>query len=239
MPKSEHQQEKTKQNQKQLAILVECVSACNLKNRIDGYVQVKLGSEKVHKTKTIFRTRNPIWTIRHNNVFILYTTEEKLSEAGGLLFTVMNYNRLVKSEEIGSVQVSKESILGATPNERVEYKLKPADTVGVDQLSKEEKDSNNNSHRRLSTIGHKSFFEIGHNMNVVSIILYLVFSLLTAFCTEFPINLTFFQTLLLFCLMIDQFWSGFEVSSCDRTGQTFHGKPRSREKFEGKDRIKL
>eukprot|EP00816_Leptocylindrus_hargravesii_P006944 CAMPEP_0196818854 /NCGR_PEP_ID=MMETSP1362-20130617/67810_1 /TAXON_ID=163516 /ORGANISM="Leptocylindrus danicus, Strain CCMP1856" /LENGTH=99 /DNA_ID=CAMNT_0042197121 /DNA_START=78 /DNA_END=373 /DNA_ORIENTATION=- len=80
------------QQQQQLEILIECCSAWNLKEQIDAYISVTFAGQKVHETKSIWKSRNPIWTIKQNNVFILKTTEEELRSAGGLVFTIKDYN---------------------------------------------------------------------------------------------------------------------------------------------------
>lgn len=93
-----------------LAILIECCSAWNLSSKIDAYVNVKLGDKKVHKTKSLWSTRSPIWTIKHDNVFILYTTEDELSRAGGLRFILKDFNIAGSNTALGSVLVSKKDI---------------------------------------------------------------------------------------------------------------------------------
>eukprot|EP00816_Leptocylindrus_hargravesii_P005615 CAMPEP_0196802060 /NCGR_PEP_ID=MMETSP1362-20130617/1775_1 /TAXON_ID=163516 /ORGANISM="Leptocylindrus danicus, Strain CCMP1856" /LENGTH=1172 /DNA_ID=CAMNT_0042173267 /DNA_START=95 /DNA_END=3609 /DNA_ORIENTATION=- len=107
-----------------IAILVECCSAWNISSKVDAYVTVKLGDQKVHKTKALWNTQNPIWTIKHDNVFILYTNEDELSRAGGLLFSLKDFNIASSSTSLGSVFVSKtqiEGILEKRQSERVVF----------------------------------------------------------------------------------------------------------------------
>ena len=110
-----------------------------------------------------------IWTIQHNNVFILNTTENELAESGGLIFTIMNYNRVVKSEEVASVRVSTEDILGATPSKRMEYKLRLAATDRATPFKMKKYGNGVSSRRKLLAVGRSnSFFELGRRVIDVS-----------------------------------------------------------------------
>lgn len=111
------------QQQQLLAILVECCSAWNLREKIDAYVTVKFCGEKVHGTKAIWKSDHPIWTIEENNVFILNTTEEELRNSGGLVFTIKDYNFARKNKSVGTVFVSGKDILNASPSKRYEYDI--------------------------------------------------------------------------------------------------------------------
>ena len=67
---------------------------------------------------------DPIFTIKHDSFFILSVSAEELIANKGLLFKVKDYDKMVSNDELGTVTVPAQSILGAN-GERLEFKLTP------------------------------------------------------------------------------------------------------------------
>jgi Ca2+-dependent lipid-binding protein len=112
-----------------LSILVEVVSCWKLPiadlASTDPYVKLKIGQRNVHETKPISKTREPIFTIRQNNLFILDIATKELTESGGITAKVKDYDFVGRNDALGSVTVTAEDVLNAK-GERLEYSLMAA-----------------------------------------------------------------------------------------------------------------
>ena len=110
-----------------LSLLVEIVSCWRLPIAdllsTDPYVKVKIGDRNVHETKPISKTREPIFTIKQNNLFVLDVATRELTENGGMIFKVKDYDFLGRNDSIAQVTVPTETILKAE-GERLEFVLK-------------------------------------------------------------------------------------------------------------------
>jgi hypothetical protein len=108
-------------------LLVEIVSATDLPVAdllsSDPYVVVWLGKEEVHRTKTIPKTTDPIWTVDTGSLFILSTTSRDFFQSSsGLTFLVKDYDAVGSNEVLGKVVIPQQELLQAKA-ERVEYPL--------------------------------------------------------------------------------------------------------------------
>jgi hypothetical protein len=114
-----------------LALLIEIVSCWNLPaadlNTSDPYVKVKIGKRDVHETKPISSTREPIYTIKTNSLFILDVATKEVTENQGITFKVKDYDVIGRNDDLGIVVVPAETILAAT-GERLEFQLKAPGT---------------------------------------------------------------------------------------------------------------
>lgn len=110
-----------------LSLLVEVVSCWNLPiadlTSSDPYVKVMIGPRSVHSTKPISNTRDPIYTIKHNSVFILDVATKEIQARQGFSVIVKDYDLLGKNDELGSVAIPAETVLEAS-GERLEFQLK-------------------------------------------------------------------------------------------------------------------
>lgn len=114
-----------------LHLLIEIVSAWNIPiadlTSSDPYVKARIGPRNVHETKPITKTRDPIYTIKHNSVFILDTAKKELTENGGMNFKLKDYDMVGANDDLCEVTVPAETLFEAT-GERLEFQLKdPAD----------------------------------------------------------------------------------------------------------------
>ena len=113
-----------------LSLLVEVVSCWNLPiadlNSSDPYVKLHIGPRFIHKTKPIHNTRDPIFTIKEDSVFILDVATKEIKARQGITLTVKDYDMIGKNDDLGSVVVPGETVLEAS-GERLEFKLKRND----------------------------------------------------------------------------------------------------------------
>jgi len=111
-----------------IRLLIEIVSGINLpvadRTATDPYVIVRLGgSHEVHRTKPIYKTVNPIWTIDSGSLFLLdVTPEEFFGSAEGLSFILRDYDKISSNDTLGKVFVSQENLLNGD-GDRVEFDL--------------------------------------------------------------------------------------------------------------------
>ena len=93
-----------------LSLLVEVVSCWRLPiadlNSSDPYVKISIGPRSVHDTKKIPNTRDPIFTIAHDNLFILDVAKKEIQENAGVMFKVKDYDFVGKNDELGTVVAS-------------------------------------------------------------------------------------------------------------------------------------
>jgi len=116
-------------------LLIEIVSCMNLPVAdlisSDPYVSVWLGRDRVHKTKIIMKTLNPVFTIKHNSMFLFEPTALEFFQASrGVIFKVKDYDAVSTHDDLGQVTVSQRELLNCN-GERIEYDLKQ---VGKDKL---------------------------------------------------------------------------------------------------------
>ena len=110
-----------------IELLVEIVGASNLPVAdvvsTDPYVKVRMGGNEVHRTKTISKNVDPIWTLATGSLFLLQMSPEQFfSCTGGMSFIVMDFDSIGSNETLGTVSVSLEELL-AGEGERTEYTL--------------------------------------------------------------------------------------------------------------------
>ena len=107
-----------------IQILVEIVSASNLPVAdilsSDPYVEVYDGSKEIHRTRVISKSLNPVWTIKTKSLFLINTTIENYFEGSNFLsFQVKDYDAFTKNDTLGTVDISKESLLNGTGERQV------------------------------------------------------------------------------------------------------------------------
>ncbi|KAL7446886.1 hypothetical protein ACHAXM_011668 [Skeletonema potamos] len=104
----------------QLSLLFDIVSGTNLPTQNpDPYVVVRLNEHQIHKTESLSNTKNPIWTLRKESLFILQVDALELFQADdGLIFEVKS-----KSKSLGAFSVSPRTIYKWN-GERKEFALK-------------------------------------------------------------------------------------------------------------------
>lgn len=115
-----------------LQILVEVVSATDLpiadRKTSDPYTICYLGKEEIHRTLPIFRSLNPIWTVRTGSLFLVETSAAELFSTSGLTFLVKDFDTVTKNDPLGHVGISAPKILefaNLRPGERLEFPLTP------------------------------------------------------------------------------------------------------------------
>lgn len=113
-----------------LQILVEIVSATDLPiadhKTSDPYTICYLGKEEIHRTLPIFRSLNPIWTVRTGSLFLMRTSAAGLFATSGLTFLVKDYDSVTKNDPLGHVVISAHKILEYADlhsSERLEFPL--------------------------------------------------------------------------------------------------------------------
>ena len=95
----------------------------------DPYVTASIGHRAVHKTKAIKNTRDPIYTIKHDSVFVLDVATKEIQDNDGITFKVKDFDLIGKHDTLGVVTVPAEKILEAS-GDRLEYQLR---NKGVDE----------------------------------------------------------------------------------------------------------
>jgi len=94
----------------------------------DAYVVVHMGGKEVHRTKHVWKDLNPIWTIGTGSLFLItfQSKEDAIKQlgAGGLSFTVEDYDALGKNDVLGRVTLPLDELLKGK-GERTGYKLEP------------------------------------------------------------------------------------------------------------------
>lgn len=86
-------------------------------------MKVKIGPRNIHQTKPISNTRDPIYTIKHDSVFIMDIATKEIKENGGVLFKVKDYDMIGSNDDLCEATVSAEKILEAS-GERMEVQMK-------------------------------------------------------------------------------------------------------------------
>jgi len=90
----------------------------------DPYVVAMFRNKKIHKTKTIKKSLNPVWTLRKKCFFIFSTTARELFlEPDGMTFIVYDHD-FDKDDVLGAISVPSRKIY-VSNEERREYELKP------------------------------------------------------------------------------------------------------------------
>ena len=115
-----------------LDILVECCSAYMdsiLNSLVSPCVVVELlnSKEEVHRTKHVSRTLNPIWTVKHNSMFLLSMSKSTFIGENGLKFTIRDVTKPSRPK-LGEAIVTVDDILRIiheTPSERKEFIVSP------------------------------------------------------------------------------------------------------------------
>ena len=91
-----------------LSLLVEVVSCWNLPiadlNSSDPYVKLMIGPRSIHSTKPINNTRDPIYTIKHNSVFILDVATKEIKSRQGINVIVKDYDLIGKLKILDEVR---------------------------------------------------------------------------------------------------------------------------------------
>lgn len=111
-------------------ILVEITScwalpAADMGGTSDPYVRASFEGREVHRTKPVFRTTEPIYTIKTGSLFILSATMRKLFDAReGLKFTVKDYDTVGSNENLGVAIVAPRTLYDAN-GERMVLPLIP------------------------------------------------------------------------------------------------------------------
>ncbi|CAB9497692.1 Multiple C2 and transmembrane domain-containing protein 1 [Seminavis robusta] len=118
---------KTDYGPKDLSLLIEIVSGWRLPiadlTSSDPYVKIRIGSYDYHRTKPIKNTRDPIYTIQHQSLFILEVATKEIKDNDGITFEVKDYDFIGSNDMLGTVVVPPETILEAK-GERLELQLK-------------------------------------------------------------------------------------------------------------------
>lgn len=87
-----------------LSLLVEVVSCWNLPiadlNSSDPYVKLMIGPRAIHSTKPIHNTRDPIYTIKHNSVFIFDVATKEIESRQGINVIVKDYDLIGKPKKM-------------------------------------------------------------------------------------------------------------------------------------------
>ena len=97
-------------------------------NCADPYVVVSIGHRRVHKTKAIKNTRDPIYTVKERSVFVLDVATKEIKDHDGITFQVMDFDLVGKHDALGQVTVPADKILEAS-GDRLELQLR---NKGVD-----------------------------------------------------------------------------------------------------------
>jgi hypothetical protein len=100
-------------------LLVEIVSAIDIPvadiYSSDAYVIVRMGGKEVHRTNFIPKSLDPIWTLGSGSLFLLQMTpEDFFSCAGGMSFTVKDYDAVGGNETLGGVTLTLDELLQGT-----------------------------------------------------------------------------------------------------------------------------
>lgn len=108
-------------------ILVEIVSASNLPVAdilsSDPYIKVFDGSKEIHRTKVISKTLNPVWTVLTKSLFLINTTVENFFAGPNFItFKVKDYDAFKKNNTMGTVEISKDTLLKGT-GERLDFDI--------------------------------------------------------------------------------------------------------------------
>ena len=113
----------------EINLLVEVVSATDLPSadltsgKSDPYVIVRMNGSEVHKTKSISKSLQPIWTLETGSLFLLQMApEEFFSSAAGISFTVIDYDAVGSDDVLASVDVPLQEALRGK-GERKQYSL--------------------------------------------------------------------------------------------------------------------
>ena len=111
-----------------ITFLVEIVSAWDIPigDRVtsDPYVLCYMNGQKVHKTKYISATLDPVWTIKTDSLFLLKTTAKDLFLSDGLLCLLLDFDGIGKDERLGAVTVPAKTMYDAK-GERMTFKIGP------------------------------------------------------------------------------------------------------------------
>ena len=110
-------------------VLVEIVSALSLPrvdimSASDPYVVVKnKEGKKIHRTKYMVNTENPIWSVETGSLFLLRVQKGEIeNDNAKLTFSVKDHG--VTKKLLGDVQVPLSKIVKSKQAERTEYALK-------------------------------------------------------------------------------------------------------------------
>ena len=90
----------------------------------DPYVSIRLGKEKLHETKHVPQTLEPIFEVKHNPYFVVEKSTADLKKHGGILFKVKDYDLVGNNDDLGEILVDPETLFAAT-GEKMELKLNP------------------------------------------------------------------------------------------------------------------
>lgn len=121
----------------EINLLVEVVSATDLPSadittgKSDPYVQIRMKGSEIHKTKSIPKTLQPIWTLETGSLcHIQMSPEEFFASASGISFVVKDYDAVGSDDILATVDVPLKEVLRGK-GERSQYSLKLAkDFVG-------------------------------------------------------------------------------------------------------------
>jgi Ca2+-dependent lipid-binding protein len=90
----------------------------------DPYVSIRLGNEKLHETKHVPQTLEPIFEVKHKPFYVLEKNPVDVKQHGGVLFKVKDYDFVGKSDDLGEILVDPDTLYNAT-GQKVELKLNP------------------------------------------------------------------------------------------------------------------
>lgn len=113
----------------ELSLLIEVVSCRDLLiadkfGKSDPYVMIFLGDEKLHQTKYIKQTLDPVYTEEHDCSFVFNVTARKLFGNEGLVFKLIDFDLLSSDDPIGEVKVPAEDLI-IMDGEEAEYEITP------------------------------------------------------------------------------------------------------------------
>ena len=84
---------------------------------------VSVGHRQVHKTKAIQNTRDPIYTVKEQSVFVLDVATKEIKDHDGITLKVLDFDLVGKHDELGQVTVPANKILEAS-GDRLELQLR-------------------------------------------------------------------------------------------------------------------
>jgi len=96
----------------------------------DPYVVCYYDGAKVHKTKHISKDLNPIFTLKHKNLFLIDTAIETLFKGDGLSLEVTDFDQMGKDDKLGTCNIPPRIMYEAT-GERLSLELENREGKGT------------------------------------------------------------------------------------------------------------
>jgi len=118
-----------------ISLLIEIVSCWGIPSAdanglSDPYIVVMMGEQQIHQTGVIYRTLEPIYTLKTGSLFILTVDSFDLFKAGGLNFLAEDYDDFSANDLLGVASVPAKALYKAR-GKRMEYEFNTSGHIAI------------------------------------------------------------------------------------------------------------